>query len=197
MDYPLLGVGFGRHNQQVLLAKYLPSSLNWGSKVLHNTYLQAAVDSGMFAFLLYMALMIGALLWLFVVIQKTRKTDPQTAAAAKAMESSILVFAVGSCFLSRVDYDMYYMMLMCVAVLYEIRKEQKLGLQQPELAMGDTPAMLEPAHMGMGGFASPVLGAPEAHVSKIKEKQPVPEQTVAGMTALQRREKLRGVRKPE
>jgi probable O-glycosylation ligase (exosortase A-associated) len=122
-DHPLLGVGFGKRNEEELLADYLPPNLKgMGNKVLHNTYLQVLVDSGVLALLLFLTLIAGALWWLLRLVRKTGEDDPQTASMAKALFAAIITYAVGALFLSRAEFDYFYFLYMAVATLYEVRK---------------------------------------------------------------------------
>jgi len=57
-DYPIFGVGFGTDNWVQLSPKYLG---HYDYHVVHNTYLQMLVDSGIFAFVLYVILLFGAI----------------------------------------------------------------------------------------------------------------------------------------
>jgi probable O-glycosylation ligase (exosortase A-associated) len=123
-DYPFVGVGYGKLNQQVLIAQYMPPELAevYATKVIHNTYLQMLVDSGAFALLIYLALLAGTILWLGRTIRKYRHTQPAFANYAAMLQSVIITFAIGAIFLSRVEFDLYYFVLMAAAVLYELTK---------------------------------------------------------------------------
>src|ERR1035437_9829767 len=60
-DYPWFGVGFGEANYVRLAPAYLGHE---DIHVVHNTYLQMLVDSGVFAFIVYVSLLFGTLIWL-------------------------------------------------------------------------------------------------------------------------------------
>jgi O-antigen ligase len=115
MDYPMLGVGFGRTNQQALISRYLPSDVEeatWGGKVLHNTYIQLLVDSGAIAFLIYVTLLLGMIVALIRSARRIRTVCPHLLPYPRAIQVALVTFAVGATFLSRVEFDLYYFLLM-------------------------------------------------------------------------------------
>ena len=118
-DHPLLGVGFGEDNYVSLSYQYLDET-SVGRKV-HNTYLQILVDSGIFAFLIYNALLWGTILWLGRSIKKMNRLRPQWAAYPLMMQSSLIAFAIGSTFYSRADFELCYMLLMTTGAWYSIQ----------------------------------------------------------------------------
>jgi probable O-glycosylation ligase (exosortase A-associated) len=124
-DYPIFGVGFGGTNWGRYSGPYLSTGTNNAQLFVHNNYLQVLVDSGYPALLLYCCLLFGSLFWLFRIARKLRSgenkdnPDAQTGVSiAYALQGSLIVFVVGSTFLSRVMYDFAYMLLLCVACLW-------------------------------------------------------------------------------
>ena len=91
-DYLAFGVGFGSDNYTILAPKYLGYD---SGRVVHNTYLQMLVDSGVFAFGIYLAMLIGAILWLSVSIRRTRTNAPHMLPYPLAMQTSLIGFAIG------------------------------------------------------------------------------------------------------
>jgi O-antigen ligase len=156
-DYPVFGVGFGRTNQQALIYRYLPSDVatdRYGIKVLHNTYAQTMVDSGIPALLLHCALLFGTIGWLEVSYRRIRVAHPALTAYPLAIQNALVVFAVGSTFLSRVEFDLYYFLLMAAAVWWE--QERKLPLATPVIqpltlrqSVAPKPAVIGPAHRAL------------------------------------------------
>lgn len=136
-DYPLFGVGFGMDNFVKLSSRYLGRENNL---VVHNTYMQMLADSGIFAFLIWVGLLFGTIFWLGRSAKQWRDRDPELAAYPMAIQGALVTFAVGSLFLSRVQFDLYYMLLMCAAAWYGI--EQELVAQPEEVSAGD-PQMAE------------------------------------------------------
>ena len=121
-DYPLFGVGFGNYNQQNLLTQYLPpeAALAYGAKVLHNSYAQILVDSGIPALVLFVSLLLTAIVLLELSYRRLRITNPQLTAYPLGIQAGLIVYAVGSAGLSRESFDFYYMLLVCAAVWVEL-----------------------------------------------------------------------------
>ena len=113
-DYPLTGVGFGTHNEMRLLKHYVKLEKD-PEMVIHNTYLQMLADSGIFAFAVYVILLFGALFWLEHAVRRTRRMFPEEAPILLSLQTALVGFMVGCTFLSRVDFDLTYMLLMTMA----------------------------------------------------------------------------------
>jgi putative inorganic carbon (hco3(-)) transporter len=115
-DYPLLGVGFGGFNYVELAPRYLEQTggrlLN---HVVHNSYLQMLVDSGLFAFLLYSGLLFYAIFWLGRSAARIKRLDPSLEAIPLAIQGPLIVFALGSAFYSCQRMDLPYLFLMAAA----------------------------------------------------------------------------------
>lgn len=123
-DYPLLGVGFGRENQQQLLGSYLGlNDLPHAGKVIHNTYVQVLVDSGIFAFLLFTGLMLGTILWLGRCIRRLKTTSSELTIYPVMIQTSLIVYAVDSLTVSRAEFDLFYVLIVTAALIYELEKE--------------------------------------------------------------------------
>jgi putative inorganic carbon (HCO3(-)) transporter len=151
-DYPLLGVGFGEENYVFLSDQYLDP--NVAGRKVHNTYLQMLVDSGIFAFLIYNALLWGTIWWLGRSIKKMNRLRPEWAAYPLMIQSSLLAFAIGSTFYSRGDFELCYMLLMTAGAWYSIQEpisnemvreatpqpHPKQVIQQPAMAPAAAPA---------------------------------------------------------
>jgi len=128
LDYPLFGVGFTETNQQRLLWKYVPPeySVAYAGRVLHNTYAQILVDSGIFAFLVYMWLLLktGLQTW-FSAKRIAAKESMEKAAIPFAVSTSLGTFLVGATFLSRTTFDLFYVLLCATAAWIEIGKREQ------------------------------------------------------------------------
>lgn len=118
-DHPLFGVGFGTLNEMNVMGKYIPLSAH-GAQVIHNTYLQMLTDSGTAAALIYVFLVFGVLFWLGRSARRMALFYPDLAVYPAMLHTSLLAFAIGSTFLSRVEFDLFYMLLMGAAVWYGI-----------------------------------------------------------------------------
>jgi probable O-glycosylation ligase (exosortase A-associated) len=110
-EYPLLGVGFGQQNYVALSAGFGGD----GNHVVHNTYLQVLVDSGIFAFSIYIGLLLGTLVWLGFSARQARRQNPELEVYPIVLQASLIAFAVSATFGSREGFDFYYILLMCAA----------------------------------------------------------------------------------
>jgi probable O-glycosylation ligase (exosortase A-associated) len=141
-DYPFLGVGFGSSNEQAILANYLqPGEEHWGTAVIHNTYLQMLVDSGSFAFLIYLALLFGAIVWLSVSARRMKRTRPGLELYPWAIQAGLVAFAVGSLSLSQVRFDFLYMLLTTAAAWYLIERSLLQDSPEPAIETAGQPAL--------------------------------------------------------
>lgn len=114
-DYPAFGVGFGSDNYILLTPKYLGYD---SGRVVHNTYLQMLVDSGVFAFAIYLAMLFGAILWLSFSVRRTRREAPHLLPYPIAMQTSLIGFAIGSAFYSRIQFEPMYMIMVATGVWF-------------------------------------------------------------------------------
>ena len=108
--HPLFGVGFGSRAFQ----KALQDQGRRGF-VAHNTYLQILADSGLIALLYYLALLFGTIWWLGRSAQQIKISHPGYQIYPLALQASLVTFAVGSFFLTRVMADTMYVILIAAA----------------------------------------------------------------------------------
>ena len=132
-DHPLFGVGFGTLNEMALMGKYTELSNTHGAQVIHNTYLQMLCDSGIFAFGLYMTILFGGILWLQGSIRRMNKGHPHLAIYPLAIQTSLVGFAIGGTFLSRVEFDLTYIVLLAAASWYNIEKRLPAAVDAEEV----------------------------------------------------------------
>lgn len=111
-DHPVFGVGFGESNFMLLLPTYLGHE---DRHVAHNTYVQVLVDSGLPALIAYVILMVSVVIWLGRSAKKAALVDPALRAYPWALQAALLAFMLGSTFLSRVTFDLYYILIMMAA----------------------------------------------------------------------------------
>jgi probable O-glycosylation ligase (exosortase A-associated) len=120
-DYPALGVGFGSSNEQAILANYLqPGEESWAGTVVHNTYLQMLVDSGSFAFVIYVALLFGSIGYLSVSARRMKRTHPGLELYPWSIQTGLVAFALGTLSLSQIRFDFFYMLLTTASAWYLI-----------------------------------------------------------------------------
>ncbi len=146
-DYPIFGVGFGRQNQQVLIGKYLPPGAERVPEmmVMHNTWIQLLTDSGIFAFTVYVALLASVWLWLWRIPRRVRDSDPLIPPIADGLRASLAAFVVGSTFVSRVDFDLYYMLVGAAIALYETLRTAPLPVRTAVVAPAPAVSHAPPA----------------------------------------------------
>jgi probable O-glycosylation ligase (exosortase A-associated) len=128
-EYPWGGVGFGG---QVFQRLELPLRSDV-RPVAHNTYLEMLVDSGIFAFLFYTALLLGTIAWLGRSARQTKAHCLGMEVYPLAIQTSLVGFAVGATFLSRVGFDYQYFLLMSAGSWWEIEK-QLSRMRDPEIS---------------------------------------------------------------
>lgn len=118
-DYPFFGVGYGRDGFKLLAPQY---GYSGDSLVAHNSFTQTLVDSGIFAFLFYVVLMFGTILWLGRSASRMSVVAPGLALYPASLQIGLIAFAVTSTFASKENFDFYYMLLMAAAAWYQIAK---------------------------------------------------------------------------
>jgi probable O-glycosylation ligase (exosortase A-associated) len=121
-DYTLTGVGFGQDNYVLLSEQYLGHP-NPQGLVVHNTYLQVLVDSGIGAFALHVLLLLGTTLWLGRSASKMKRFRPELAVYPYALQGALAHFAIGSTFYSRESFELYYILLTAAAAWQLIARQ--------------------------------------------------------------------------
>jgi probable O-glycosylation ligase (exosortase A-associated) len=119
-DYPIFGVGFGSDNYVAIADSYIEGNFSSSRVVVHNTYFQMLADSGYPTLIIYCALLFGCIFWLKRHSKAIKESNPEAHMWAEALRISLIGFAVGSFFLSRVTYDFQYMLLMAAVTMYQI-----------------------------------------------------------------------------
>jgi probable O-glycosylation ligase (exosortase A-associated) len=156
MDYPLFGVGFTEKNEQELITRYLPAELAepYARKVIHNTYLQILVDSGVFALLLYVGMMVGTIVALERSVRRQKVVSPEAAAIPQAIQVALISYMVGAAFLSRTTFDFYYIFLMTAAAWLDIERREMLEAPLP------APVTAQPEELVVVSVAADALTPP-------------------------------------
>lgn len=165
LDYPLFGVGFGSDNYVAIADSYIEGNFSSSRVVVHNTYFQMLADSGYPTLLMYCIFLFGCIHWLNRHSKAVKESHPEESMWAQALRISLIGFAVGSFFLSRVTYDFPYMLLLSAVTMYQIR------VQSGEAGAAVTPDS-QPFHervetsaasaltAGLSQSSSPNLGEP-------------------------------------
>lgn len=107
VDNPILGVGLYRFQQN-----YRPyaASPEETARATHNAYLQIWAECGTPAFLMYLFLIVGSFWTLWRIRSRAKRlyTTSWILSYATMFEASLLTFTVGSTFLSRAHFDLFY-----------------------------------------------------------------------------------------
>lgn len=131
---PVLGVGFDKFQRNY--KRYDPKATyqdesNEGTRVAHNSYLQIWAECGTPAFLLYLGLIAMSY---FDLWRLRREAQAQYYTSwilnyATMFEASLTAFVVGSFFLNRAHFDLFYHFVAIIAVFGAIaRREMKEGV---------------------------------------------------------------------
>jgi probable O-glycosylation ligase (exosortase A-associated) len=130
---PIFGVGF--QTFQWHYWRFASGAEHEGRRVAHNAYLQVLAECGAPALGLYLFL-IGASLW---SLWRVRKQAEQLYYSswiinyAKMLEASMIAFVVGSTFLNRAQFDLYYHFVAIIVAFELIARREMEGLA-PERA---------------------------------------------------------------
>lgn len=116
---PIFGVGF--ENFQGSYWKYASGAQSEGRRVAHNAYFQIMAESGIPAYCLYMFLIV-ATIWSLWKIR--RRAEELYAASwireyAVMFEASMVSFIVGSTFLNRAQFDLFYHFV-AIVIAFEV-----------------------------------------------------------------------------
>ena len=125
-DYPVFGVGFGNENGIRLLPHYM-SNPKYAQLKIHNTYLQVLVDSGIFAFLIFVYLLFGAIIRLYSSMKVCRAEGSGLEIYPAALQTALIAVAQYGVTGGRERYDCLYFMLMAAAAWFLIQRESRVA----------------------------------------------------------------------
>lgn len=129
LDHPILGFGFGQLNFQQFSPGYLGKN---DRSVVHETYLQMLVDSGIGALLIYSLLLFGTIIWLGRSARRTRLVLPGWQWIPIALQVPLVAFSAGACFYSSQRMDLPYILIMSAAAWRKvIQAEAVVGPAAP------------------------------------------------------------------
>ncbi len=143
-DHPFLGFGFGQRNFQQFSPGYLGKN---DHSVVHETYLQMLVDSGIGALFLYASLLFGTIIWLGRSARRTRREYPGWQWVPIALQVPLLAFSVGALFYSCQRLDLPYFLIMSAAAWKKVVQTNMVyaGEGQAEPEDGQEMVALQPA----------------------------------------------------
>lgn len=163
---PFFGVGYGLFQRNYW--KYASGSSNEGKRVAHNAYLQIMAECGIPAFLFYMSLIVLS----FWAIWKVRRRAKQLYYSswileyATMFEAAMVAFVVGSTFLNRAQFDLYYHFVAIILAFERIAMNEMDGLVPLEGTRGRGGELTIVRPRGFqrvapaSGFATRELGGP-------------------------------------
>ncbi len=152
-DYPAFGVGFGTENWALLSSGYLGRK-NVQGHVVHNNYLQTAVDSGTAAFVLLCLQLFGAIGWLGLSAGRMRRLAPDKEVYPRMLQLALIAFSFCSLFASRTDYDFYYYLIMATGSWMIVERNEILARVYAPAAQAE-PLSPDPATAPAGVTAGP------------------------------------------
>lgn len=155
---PMLGVGYAKFQQEYVgfdpnQAREADGSPKpEGTRVAHNSYLQIWAECGTPAFLLYLAL-IGLTfrdLWLVRREANRRYHSSWIISYANMFEAGMVAFVVGSTFLNRAQFDLFYHYVAVVVVFGKIAREAMATEPLRETSGGERSALTLAKESGFG-----------------------------------------------
>lgn len=129
LDNPFFGVGLAKFRQHYLDYEPHPTPLQLSGKgvyVAHNSYLQIWAEVGTPAFALYL-LLIGMTFWTIWRVRaeaRRRYFSSWIIHYATMFEAALVAFIIGSTFLNRAHFDLFYHFVAIVMVYGYIAKEE-------------------------------------------------------------------------
>jgi probable O-glycosylation ligase (exosortase A-associated) len=109
-QHPVLGIGIGDLNYLYASRPYL--TREDANVIVHNSFLQVLVHTGIFGFLCYLLMLLIALGSCWRTGWKLWKTDPDRAVMPMAIFIALVGYSVGSMTHPRAWFDFFYMLLM-------------------------------------------------------------------------------------
>jgi len=163
LDHPVLGVG---------MYKFRAHFINYAKGpvgeviVAHSSYFQIWAECGTIALLLYFALILGtfATCWRIRAEAKRRYHTSWIINYATMFEAGLVAFVVGSAFLNRAHFDLFYhwvALVICFGIIARREMDQELaGVQRTEGSRGELelverPGFARRARTALVGGGSP------------------------------------------
>jgi probable O-glycosylation ligase (exosortase A-associated) len=152
---PILGVGFSKYTQHYL--DYTPNPTPGelaGTAIIvaHNSYLQIWAECGTPAFLLYLGLVAMSVIsvWRIRKEARSRYYSSWILNYATMFEASLAAFIVGSTFLNRAHFDLFYHWVAIILVFGEIARREMADLSAYPLRAQGRGAITQTVPHGFG-----------------------------------------------
>jgi probable O-glycosylation ligase (exosortase A-associated) len=129
---PVFGVGL--NNFQAAYPEYASGLEHETARATHNAYLQIWAECGSIALLLYLFLIVASFFALWRVRRQAKRlySSSWILNYTAMFEASLLAFVVGSAFLSRAQFDLFYHLVAIIACFENIASEEMAGVQRPQ-----------------------------------------------------------------
>jgi probable O-glycosylation ligase (exosortase A-associated) len=160
---PLLGVGFSKFQQNY--RAYDPNQAGQddgaleaaGTRVAHNSYLQIWAECGTPAFLLYLTLIGYSFIdiWRVRAQAKRRYHSSWILSYATMFEASLVAFVVGSFFLNRAQFDLFYHFVAIVVVFGRVAREAMADPRAYPVKSGERGPLTIARERGFGARPKP------------------------------------------
>jgi probable O-glycosylation ligase (exosortase A-associated) len=118
---PFFGVGMGSESFMVAAEPFVEGTIG-AHLVVHNSYLQMLAECGIFAFLLYVYMMVSVLWRAWRSSRRLKETNPDFLPYPRAIQLSMMAYMICSLTQPRYSFDFLYMIVMYAAAWYSIEK---------------------------------------------------------------------------
>lgn len=142
---PALGVGMSNFRDSYLRYQKDPTAQELAGRdiyVAHNSYLQIWAETGTFALVIYLGLILASLVttWRVRAKARLRYSESWIIDYATMFEASLVAFVIGSTFLNRAHFDLFYHWV-AVVLLFGVFAEEEMaadvaGATQPDRGAG-------------------------------------------------------------
>lgn len=115
---PLFGLGFGGQGFLNFQALHFPRTPH----MVHNSFLQMLVDTGIFGFLLFAGLACWGIFWLGLSARRMRRTNPGLEIYPYSIQTALIVYALASMVYPRAYFDFFYMLIVAAGLWHMISR---------------------------------------------------------------------------
>ena len=138
-EHPLFGRGGDESASQAVVAEYAPAGTQ--DKVMHNTYLEMAVEYGLVGLIFYLCFLFFALKWGYRLYKLAINTGNLLIAAPPA---SYLVLMIAACFVSDIwDTSIWYNLSMILTLAIQLVYSQYVSKKKVDtkISVGEALAL--------------------------------------------------------
>ena len=137
---PFFGIGFQRmlfeYHHYTEGVEFPPGYNAEMARVAHNSYLQIWAESGSFAYLSFMFMLLSTIFFCWRISRRALGTDDEWVVwYARSIECTLIAFVIGATFLNRAHFDLVYQLVAVAtaipAVMAYERAHRKDGRRRP------------------------------------------------------------------